>query len=85
VQKGDTAGSIARLHSVSLKDLISANGLNKRAGIVIGQNLQIPARDKLRVAKNKPVTTRLGKRPKKKIAAKENRVSFSGTDLSVAL
>jgi len=41
VQKGDTAGSIARLHSVSLKDLISANGLNKRAGIVIGQNLQI--------------------------------------------
>lgn len=45
VQKGDTAGSIARTHNVALKDLILANGLNKRAVIYIGQNLRIPAPD----------------------------------------
>ena len=42
VQKGDTAGSIARIHSVKLQDLILANRLNRRATIYIGQNLRIP-------------------------------------------
>ena len=43
VQKGDTAGKIAMIHGVSLKDLIMANGLNRRATIYVGQNLRIPS------------------------------------------
>jgi membrane-bound lytic murein transglycosylase D len=42
VQKGDTAGRIARTHSVPLNALIRANGLSRRATIYIGQNLRIP-------------------------------------------
>jgi membrane-bound lytic murein transglycosylase D len=42
VQKGDTAGGIARTHSASLSDLIMANGLSRRATIYIGQTLRIP-------------------------------------------
>ena len=42
VQKGDTAGSMARIHSVKLNDLILANNLSRRATIYIGQNLRIP-------------------------------------------
>lgn len=42
VQKGDSAGGIARTHSVSLNDLMMANGLSRRATIYIGQNLRIP-------------------------------------------
>ncbi|MCP4670543.1 MAG: transglycosylase SLT domain-containing protein [Desulfobacula sp.] len=42
VRKGDTAGSIARVHSVKLNDLMLANNLNRRATIYIGQNLRIP-------------------------------------------
>jgi membrane-bound lytic murein transglycosylase D len=45
VKKGDTAGTIARTHHVSLNDLIAANGLNRRAVIYIGQNLQIPSNE----------------------------------------
>jgi len=44
VQKGDTAGAIARLHSVHLHDLIMANGLSRRATIYVGQNLRIPVK-----------------------------------------
>jgi len=50
VQKGDTAGSIARLHYVKLHDLILANGLNRRATIYIGQNLRIPVKDEIILA-----------------------------------
>lgn len=53
VQKGNTAGSIARLHSVRLNDLILANGLNRRATIYIGQNLRIPVKDEIIIAKKK--------------------------------
>lgn len=42
VEKGDTAGIIARRHGVKLQDLIMANGLNSRATIYAGQNLRIP-------------------------------------------
>lgn len=42
VKKGDTAGAIARKHQVALKDLMAANGLNRRGVIYIGQNLKIP-------------------------------------------
>lgn len=44
VQKGDTAGKVARIHSVSLSDLILANGLNRKATIYVGQNLRIPVK-----------------------------------------
>ena len=54
VQKGDTAGSIARIHSVNLNDLILANNLNRRATIYPGQNLRIPAKNEILSAKSKP-------------------------------
>jgi len=42
VDKGDTAGKIARQHRVSIRELIRANNLNSRATIYAGQNLIIP-------------------------------------------
>jgi membrane-bound lytic murein transglycosylase D len=60
VQKGDTAGGIARTHSVPLNALIMANGLSRRATIYIGQNLRIPVQgevilpEKLALAKTSP-------------------------------
>jgi membrane-bound lytic murein transglycosylase D len=50
VQRGDTAGEIARMHGVKLRDLIAANNLNTRATIYVNQNLRIPLPDK------KPIT-----------------------------
>jgi len=46
VQRGDTAGEIARMHGVKLRDLIAANNLNNRATIYVNQNLRIPLPDK---------------------------------------
>lgn len=43
VERGDTAGKIAQIHKVSLKDLIDINMLNRRSTIYVGQNLRIPA------------------------------------------
>lgn len=43
VQRGDTAGKIARQHRVSIQELAAANGLSRRATIYVGQNLRIPA------------------------------------------
>ena len=42
VQRGDTAGRIARNHRVKLSDLILANNLNRRASIYPRQTLRIP-------------------------------------------
>ena len=42
VQRGDTAGRIARNHGVRLTDLILANNLNRRATIYPRQTLRIP-------------------------------------------
>ena len=42
VRPGDTAGEIARMHGVDLKDLIAANNLDSRATIYARQNLRIP-------------------------------------------
>lgn len=42
VQRGDTAGKIARRHGVRLKDLILANNLSRRATIYPHQTLRIP-------------------------------------------
>ena len=43
VRKGDTALSIARKYKVSLKGLVQANGLGKRAKIRLGQKLKVPS------------------------------------------
>jgi membrane-bound lytic murein transglycosylase D len=43
VQRGDTAGKIAKRHNVSINELAAANGLSRRATIYVGQNLRIPA------------------------------------------
>ncbi|MBU8911128.1 MAG: transglycosylase SLT domain-containing protein [Desulfobacterales bacterium] len=72
VQKGDTAGSIARLHSVNLHNLILANGLNRRATIYIGQNLRIPVKDEIILAKKElKATAKPQKSPPKKIIIKD--------------
>lgn len=42
VQRGDTAGSIARTQKIRLQDLLLANGLDSRARIYVGQNLRLP-------------------------------------------
>ncbi|UCF92868.1 MAG: LysM peptidoglycan-binding domain-containing protein, partial [Desulfobacterales bacterium] len=42
VRKGDTAGKIARMHRVTLADLIAANNLDHRATVYVDQNLRIP-------------------------------------------
>ncbi len=42
VQRGDTAGKIARMHRVTLADLILANNLNRRATVYARQTLRIP-------------------------------------------
>jgi len=68
VQKGDTAGSIARLHSVKLNDLILANALNRRATIYIGQNLRIPAKDEKIITKQTLIAKAIN--PKKELQKK---------------
>jgi membrane-bound lytic murein transglycosylase D len=42
VRRGDTAGKIARMHRVTLNDLVLANGLDHRATVYIRQRLRIP-------------------------------------------
>ncbi len=42
VQPGDTAGKIALRHGVSLKALMEANKLDKKASVFVKQNLRIP-------------------------------------------
>ena len=56
VQRGDTAGEIARIHGVKLPDLIAANNLNSRATIYVNQNLRIPLPDEkpILVARHQP-------------------------------
>ena len=59
VQRGDTAGEIARLHGVKLRDLIAANNLNSRATIYVNQNLRIPLPDEkpITIARKEPRKT----------------------------
>ncbi|MBW1698574.1 MAG: transglycosylase SLT domain-containing protein [Deltaproteobacteria bacterium] len=56
VERGDTAGKIARMHGVSLRELIDANHLNRRATIYVGQYLRLPVSKKSgsRLASLKP-------------------------------
>lgn len=42
VQRGDTAGKIARMHHVKLDDLILANNMDRRATVYARQTLRIP-------------------------------------------
>jgi membrane-bound lytic murein transglycosylase D len=44
VRKGDTALSIAKKYDLSLKELVRANNLGKKARIRLGQRLKIPSR-----------------------------------------
>ncbi|MBC8442139.1 MAG: transglycosylase SLT domain-containing protein [Deltaproteobacteria bacterium] len=74
VQKGDTAGAIARLHFVKLHDLILANGLNRGATIYIGQNLRLPVKDEIILAKKEPETPKNPEMVTKKMRVKEKKV-----------
>jgi membrane-bound lytic murein transglycosylase D len=42
VRAGETAGAIAHKYGISVKQLVQANGLGRRAKIVTGQRLRIP-------------------------------------------
>ncbi len=42
VERGDTAGKIARRQGIRLQDLLDYNQLGRRATIYVGQNLKIP-------------------------------------------
>jgi membrane-bound lytic murein transglycosylase D len=42
VQRGDTAGKIARTHGIPLSDLMLANNLDRRATVYLRQTLRIP-------------------------------------------
>ncbi|MBL0715934.1 MAG: transglycosylase SLT domain-containing protein [Desulfosarcina sp.] len=55
VQRGDTAGKIARANRVRLADLIAANNLNRRATIYPRQTLRIPLPDETVAAKPPPL------------------------------
>ena len=57
VQRGDTAGKIARMHRINLSDLILANNLNRRATIYPRQTLRIPLPgESFETAQGTPVT-----------------------------
>ena len=62
VQRGDTAGKIARMNRVKLDDLILANGLDRRATVYVRQRLRIPqAGESIRPAVIAKATVRPGK------------------------
>ena len=61
VDRGDTAGRIARLHGVSLQELIAFNNLDSRARIYVGQNLRIP----LPESRTKMIASRIPPRTKR--------------------
>lgn len=66
VQRGDTAGRVAKRHGVRLSDLILANNLGRRATIYPRQTLRIPVPgEPIRAAKSTPP-----KRSKPVLAAK---------------
>ena len=54
VQRGDTAGKIARANGVRLADLIAVNNLDRRATIYPRQTLRIPLADETMVAQTPP-------------------------------
>ena len=64
VQRGDTAGRIARTHGVRLSDLIAANNLNRRATIYPRQTLRLPMPDE-------NVTVKPPPKPPTLVAARE--------------
>ena len=58
VQHGDTAGKIARMHGVKLKNLILANNLNRRATIYPRQTLRLPIEGETLLAEKSPTVKR---------------------------
>ena len=54
VQKGDTAGKIARMHRVKLSDLILANNMDRRATVYARQTLRIPQAGESARSEKKP-------------------------------
>lgn len=63
VRSGDTAGKIALAHGVSLKQLMQANKLDKKASVFVGQNLRIPDQNrKSRQAKIQTIRSTAEKR-----------------------
>ena len=54
VQKGDTAGKIARMHQVRLDDLILANNMDRRATVYARQTLRIPQAGESARSEKKP-------------------------------
>ncbi len=79
VQKGDTAGSIARLHGISLKSLMNANSLNQNATIYLNQKLLIPRTGKkvAKAGKIKSSPRLLSSVTSKKVSSSNDRTTIS--------
>jgi len=71
VQKGDSAGAIARKHGLKLEDLMAANGLNSKATVYMGQNLRIPTQDEKVVLLAKVETSAVDSVPAKAAESKK--------------
>ena len=69
VQRGDTAGEIAKVHGVKLRDLIAANNLDSRATIYVNQNLRIPLPDEKPLLAAKGETRKAAKKTPVKSSA----------------
>ncbi len=71
VQRGDTAGKVARMHNVSLNDLVLANNLDGRATVYVRQRLRIPQVKKPVLAQKEPLPEGAEKRADKSTVLKK--------------
>lgn len=79
VGRGDTAGRIAKMHKVNLKELIEHNNLNRQAAIFVGQNLIIPQQGTM-ASTTKIIKSELSKRKPLLVAMRD-----SESDLPVVI
>jgi membrane-bound lytic murein transglycosylase D len=63
VKRGDTACGVARAFQVSCRDLIDLNRLDRRATIIVGQNLVIPGRPSETPSATRQVASRASTAP----------------------
>ena len=74
VKKGDTASNIAKQYKITLKELMSANNLDKDATIYLRQKLRIPSR------KGQQISSTVSDTPLIKARAKRKFTSYTSND-----
>ncbi len=85
VKKGDTLYRIAKNNSVTVKELMQANGLEEGQGLSIGQELVIPRGDKAGKGRKETTETREAKDPEKSTKSRTHVVEKGDTLKAVAL